>query len=496
MVPEITNAIKIFYQGFLNQIYSNILCIRNSIKNNLYLKILLILTFSGLILRLYHLDDVSIWLDEGLTLAYSSHSIYDIWVISTTTSPNPPLFYWLEHFMFILGHNEVILRLISVIIGTFTIPFFYYAGKQFYNEDIGIISAALLTFSSFHIFYSQEARAYVLLLFFLTIAFIWYLKALETNNLKIWLFFGVFSALAFWTHFFAIIPVGTLFLYAFIRCLIKSRYKISKIKPILLSGIFFLILSSPLFLIILHAIKAKAGSIENWGIQGFNLNLVTFIDILGPWRIQALLLGTFLIIGVISLFSINREKFLFLVFLILVPLSVLYYISFRMTIVSRYAIFLVLFIILGISFFFYLFHSRVKKPLFPVIIIIIIALICLPSLDAYYLLDSKNGEDWRGAAMNIRNMAGQGDSILIVPGFYSVPFNYYYNNTSEKTYELTVKNQSELNTVLSANKEKTVFLIVTNLDLFNSSSWLSMSWIKEHFTLKFKKDSISIYSTR
>ncbi len=485
-----------FYQGILNQSSSIILSIRNAITNNFYLKILLILTFTGLILRLYRLGDVSIWLDEGLTSGYSSHSIYDIWVICSTTSPNPPLFYWLEHFMLRLGHNEVILRLISVVVGTLTIPFFYYAGKQFYNEDIGIISAALLTFSSFHIFYSQEARSYVLLLFFLTLAFIWYLKALQTNDLKTWLIFGVFSALAFWAHFFAIIPVGTFFLYALICRLIKSRSKISNIKPILLSGIFFLILSLPLIIIILHAMRSKVGSIENWGIQGLGLILVTFVNIFGPGHIQGLLLGTFLIIGVISLFWINRGKFLFLVFLMLVPLGVLYFISFRMTMVSRYAIFLVLFIFLGISFFFYLFHTCVKKPLFPVIVVIIIAFICLPSLNAYYSLDSKNGEDWRGATMDIRNLAEQGDSMVFIPGFYSIPFNYYYNNSSEKTYEFTAENQSELDTIISANKEKTVFLIVTNLELFNSSRWLNMSWMKEHFTLKYKKDSISIYSTR
>ena len=290
--------------------------IRNSIISDLYLKILLLLTVTGFILRLYHLGDVSIWLDEGFTHLYSSTSFFDIWHICFSFEQNPPLYYWIEHVILQFGDSEVILRIFSVIIGTLTIPLIFYAGKEFYNEDIGIISAALLTFSTFHILYSQEARSYSLLVFFLTIALIWYLKSVQTNDVKTWFIFGIFSALAIWTHYFAIIPIGTLFLYVLIYQM-KTSGKISSFKPILLSGLVVLILSSPLFIMMLNSLisKVESAMTMNWGIQGFSLIIRIFSDNLGPGKAKALLLGTFMIIGLISLFWAKREKFLFLIFI-------------------------------------------------------------------------------------------------------------------------------------------------------------------------------------
>ncbi len=470
--------------------------IRNSIISDLYLKILLLLTVTGFILRLYHLGDVSIWLDEGFTHLYSSTSFFDIWHICFSFEQNPPLYYWIEHVILQFGDSEVILRIFSVIIGTLTIPLIFYAGKEFYNEDIGIISAALLTFSTFHILYSQEARSYSLLVFFLTIALIWYLKSVQTNDVKTWFIFGIFSALAIWTHYFAIIPIGTLFLYVLIYQM-KTSGKISSFKPILLSGLVVLILSSPLFIMMLNSLisKVESAMTMNWGIQGFSLIISIFSDNLGPGKAKALLLGTFVIIGLISLFWMKREKFLFLIFMILVPLPVLYYASFWIPVVSRYSIFLLPFLLISISFFFLLFQKYVKKPLFIITVVIIIGVICIPSLSAYYSADSKNGEDWKDASLNIKNLAEPGSVIVIMPGYCSIPFNYYYNNTSGKTYEFSAENQSDIDNIISANKEKKVFLIVRNMNMLNKFQLLNITWVNGHFILEYKKNSISIYNT-
>ena len=43
---------------------------------------------------------------------------------------NPPLFYWIEHIMLMLGNNEVILRFIPALCGVLTIPVMYCVGKD------------------------------------------------------------------------------------------------------------------------------------------------------------------------------------------------------------------------------------------------------------------------------------------------------------------------------------------------------------------------------
>jgi mannosyltransferase len=479
----------------LRKFSSSLISVRNAIINDLYLQILLLLTFIGLCLRLYHLGDVSIWLDEWLTSFYSSQSFYHIWVICTTTSPHPPLFYWLEHIMLKLGNNEVILRLVSVIAGTLTIPAIYYAGKQFYNKDIGVISAALLTFSTFHILYSQEARSYVLLLFFFVIALIFFLKCFRTNAIKYWLIFGIFSALTCWTHYFGIIPIGTLFLYAFLHRLVTYKGKTSNIKPVLLSGVVALLLSAPLFIMTIRSFSSKINSPSMWGLQGYDLIFSTIRDMLGPGDLKGLVLGIFLIIGLIYILSIRPEKFVFLAFLISVPFCVTYYFSFQIPMVSRYLIFMLPFFFISISFFFLAFHNYLKKPYFPIIVLIIIAVMCLPSLHAYYSLDSKNGENWRSASTAIKDIAVPGDAVVIIPEFYSNPFNYYYNNQSENTYVFNANNLSEFEKIMTANNGRSVFIIAVNPDLFTGSHE-SIGWIREHFILKYKEGAISIYNAR
>jgi hypothetical protein len=65
---------------------------------------------------------------------------------------NPPLFYWIEHTVLTLGTSEFILRLMPALFGVLTIPLMYVAGTEFLDRNVGIIAAALLTFSPFHIF--------------------------------------------------------------------------------------------------------------------------------------------------------------------------------------------------------------------------------------------------------------------------------------------------------------------------------------------------------
>ena len=48
--------------------------------------------------------------------------------------------------MLIFGQSEFVLRAVPAILGILTIPVFYLIGKEFHDKNVGIISAALLTF--------------------------------------------------------------------------------------------------------------------------------------------------------------------------------------------------------------------------------------------------------------------------------------------------------------------------------------------------------------
>ncbi|NLA38267.1 MAG: phospholipid carrier-dependent glycosyltransferase, partial [Methanomicrobiales archaeon] len=187
-----------------------------SVKTNRYLQILIGLTLIGFFLRFYNLGWNSLWLDEASTLSFARQSLIGIWESTAGGEFNPPLFYWLEHGMLAFGESEFVLRLLPALLGVLTIPVIYLVGKEFLDRNVGIIAAALLAFSPFHIFYSQEARAYAPMLFFFSLALLFYLRASRSNEIRSWVLFGIFSAIAFWMHFYVAVPIAILILHALV----------------------------------------------------------------------------------------------------------------------------------------------------------------------------------------------------------------------------------------------------------------------------------------
>ncbi len=102
------------------------------------------------------------------------------------------------------------------LLGILTIPVFYLIGKEFHDKNVGIISAALLTFSYFGIYYSQEAYSYSMVLFVFSLVILFYLLALRTDDITYWVLFGIISAIAFWTHYYVFVGLGVIYLHAVI----------------------------------------------------------------------------------------------------------------------------------------------------------------------------------------------------------------------------------------------------------------------------------------
>ncbi|HZD42670.1 MAG TPA: glycosyltransferase family 39 protein, partial [Methanomicrobiales archaeon] len=223
--------------------------ILSDLKGNLHLQLLVILILAGGALRFYHLDFNSIWLDEAATLNFARQSLLGIWQSTAQGEFNPPLFNWMEHFMLVFGQSELVLRFIPALLGVLTIPVFYGIGKEFMDRDVGIIAAALLAFSPFHLFYSQDARAYAAVLFFFSVSFLFFLIAMRTHEARSWALFGVFSALAFWTHFYVFIPVGLLIGYALLQGLWHYREHPQHLHYTAASVMAFVLLSLPLMLV-------------------------------------------------------------------------------------------------------------------------------------------------------------------------------------------------------------------------------------------------------
>ncbi len=188
--------------------------------------ILLFIILSGILLRLPNLNE-SLWYDELFStrnklpnlkeLAY--FSVYDV---------HPP-FYSVLMFLWtgLFGDSEISVRILPMIFGILSIVLIYVLACRIADEKTALLAALLLSFSPVHIWYSQEARSYSALVFFLLFAVVAQLK-LNTAAVKpVWFF--IYSAAVFagvFSHYFFIIYI---FLISIILILGKHQYK----RPIL-----------------------------------------------------------------------------------------------------------------------------------------------------------------------------------------------------------------------------------------------------------------------
>lgn len=457
----------------------NLGSVKEIIEKSRYTQILVILTVIGLFLRFYHIDFNSIWLDEAATYLFSLHPFAEYWnLISQGGEVHPPLFYWLEYFMLFFGNNEFYLRFIPALVGVVSIPLMYVLGKEILDRNVGIIAAALLTFSAFHIMYSQEARMYSLLLFFFILSFILYLRAMRTNSLQAWALFGIISALAFWTHFIAIVFTGILFASALAVNIKQIRENIHTIRPILIACILFILLSSPLIVIGLRLFSIRTASAPTWGLQGTDLIFNTISQFSGY---NTILITIFLLLWIVGIIQIFREKkwiSLLIIVLFLVSFFISYLLSYRMPMSPRYLIYLLPLFLVGIA--------SAYKPIFnafttrEVVYLFLIAMVVLnvPSLWNYYQGYSK--DDWRGVSQRVSGLLKPGDVIVLVPAYNNGPFDYYYQNASYGTLELGASNAGDLERIYSTKPDGRILYVVTNDISAADPTGGSIAWLREH----------------
>ncbi|HSS05104.1 MAG TPA: glycosyltransferase family 39 protein [Solirubrobacterales bacterium] len=121
----------------------------------------------------------------------------------------PPLYYalaWL--WTQLTGTGEFGLRSLSALAGVATVPVAYLLGAELRGRRAGIVAAALVAVNPMLLWYSQEARGYALLAFFTAVAALYFVRALDAGRRHDFNAWGIASALALATHYFAIFPIA------------------------------------------------------------------------------------------------------------------------------------------------------------------------------------------------------------------------------------------------------------------------------------------------
>ncbi|WP_292366634.1 MULTISPECIES: glycosyltransferase family 39 protein [unclassified Methanoculleus] len=435
------------------------------------------LTAIGALLRLYNLGGNSLWLDEAATLSFARQSFLGIWESTAGGEFNPPLFYWLEHGMLVFGESEFVLRFLPALLGVLTIPVVYLIGSEFRDRNVGLIAAALLAFSPFHIFYSQEARAYAPMLFFFSLALLFYVRAGKANETRSWVIFGVFSAVAFWMHFYAIVPVAVLILHA----LVTRAGSIRDVKNPALALGAFTAASLPLLIVTVNLFLARTSSAPTFGVQGPDVVYQTLLEASGHSNsILASFILLFLL-GVAYTWRGDRDGALLLVFMMFIPLAASLVLSSRMPMIPRYLIYLLPVYFVGIASAYPALCALVRERWAVAVFIAAAVLIGAPFLAAYYTIPQKN--DWRGFSAELGGMTGEGDLVVVLPSYMAQPLDYYYSNATDGTLEIGATTEDDLAAIRACYPGRRAFYVAT-ADIFAADpSGNAAGWLEENTRL-------------
>jgi hypothetical protein len=102
-----------------------------------------------------------------------------------------------------IGDSTFFVRLFSVVCGVLTIGLVYRLARDLVGQRSGVAAAFLLAISPAHVWYSQEARMYALLVLLCTLSFYLGWRWTEERRIAYWIGHTVTSAAALYTQYMA-----------------------------------------------------------------------------------------------------------------------------------------------------------------------------------------------------------------------------------------------------------------------------------------------------
>jgi mannosyltransferase len=204
----------------------------------------------AVILRVFHLDYLSLWNDETFSRYY-----YDLFgpkymlTEGRLLEPTPPLYYFvLEAWSRLFGHSAVGMRSLSVVASLVALPLVYAVAREVSSRTVALVSAALFAVSPMAVFYSQEARVYMLTVSMAAIMLLGiarYLRDPRTANL---LLYGGGAMLGLYSHATMAFMVAACNLVVLAYLLLTpSAERGAAIRGWLVANVIVAILAIPLF---------------------------------------------------------------------------------------------------------------------------------------------------------------------------------------------------------------------------------------------------------
>lgn len=418
----------------------------------------------ALFLRLINLNQ-SLWFDEAINVVYARSS--DFWWFLTKYPVGdfhpPGWFAILWAWGNIFGFSEIVVRLPSVILGVSTVGLTFLLGKELFNRKTGLLAALLMAIAPLHVYYSQEARMYVLAAFAATLSF-YFLYRLTIG--KKWSGWGLVISLGLVLYsdylVYLVIPAQIIYLLW-----VKKIRK--KTLTIFLAAVIILLPWLSIFPTQLKTGIHHASDLPGWAnVVGSSFKDLLLIPVKTFFGRAVIFNKTYYLIisisaGVIFSSILIRgikkmdNSIKLLISWIFIPLILALVISFFIPVLAYFRMIFILpafYLILGKGL-----NDLPKRVAAGAVVFI--CLVSVISLAWYYLNPRFQREDWRGAVGFISQNLDNRTLVIFENNEIPAPVKYYYSDLSKFKPGLS---ENLINDLAGINK---VFLFEYLVDVYD-----------------------------
>ena len=325
--------------------------------------------------------NAGLWYDEVYTLTHYVREPLNQ-LIGDFSSLNNHMFYSLQAkaAVFLFGESNWVLRLPAVIFGLGSIVVLWATSRAYAGRTVALFAALLLAISYHHVWFSQNARGYTGMLFWTSLATLFFVAGLRQSGLRHWIGYALCLALGIYTHlsagfFFASHAVVYAVAWLNRRSAKMARYEgLGGLGPVFgfaLGAILTLILHIPLLTQILTTVNkvsrsSSGSSMAEWADPFRALREIMFsmgeLGVLAPVVLSAGLVLT--IAGAVQLW--RKDPLLVGIYLLSIPLTLAILLALHFRIWPRYFFLDIGFVMLcataGVNFVCALIGGKLHRP--------------------------------------------------------------------------------------------------------------------------------------
>lgn len=291
------------FQGNFNKIYTFLDGIEEILSKPKMQKVFYI--FSVLIvlfvcaINVLRIFDNALWLDEMFTVGSSDLSFYSMieYIVSNGHSPLHYILAWIGNGICNLSldyHKFYVYHIFSFIPWMITILIGLSVVRKWFGTITSIIFSVCATLLYSSIYIALEVRMYSLCQLFILLTFLAAYKCYQNKKIISFILFSFFSVLAIYSHYFAIPPIGSIYLIMLGYFYLKDN---KYIKNVILSGVFIIASLIPWFWLSAHRHK---GIISNYGLKE-TADIITCLNYIFSSEFSLILFIIFIIAVFVSI---------------------------------------------------------------------------------------------------------------------------------------------------------------------------------------------------